>query len=154
MSGPLQKSSGPVLYNTGVFHCRGRRLCRPENVTNSPKSSVEKLHSAGGQRRPPLQGADDSASDAPAFMPPIVADEHEDEADEQQSAADPDGADVGELRHETAEACACGEDLTAADVGIGVLKAAGERDEDRCAEGIGHLPVKMMTVLHTALRLS
>ena len=48
-------------------------------------------------------------------MPPIVADEHEDEADEQQSAADPDGADVGELRHETAEACACGEDLTAAD---------------------------------------
>jgi len=73
-------------------------------------------------------------------MPPIVADEHEDEADEQQSAADPDGADVGELRHET--------------VGIGVLKAAGERDEDRCAEGIGHLPVKMMTVLHTAPRLS
>ena len=86
-------------------------------------------------------------------MPPIVADEHEDEADEQQSAADPDGADVSELRHETAEACACGEDLTAADVGIGVLKAAGERDEDRCAEGIGHLPVKMMTVLHTAPRL-
>ena len=41
---------------------------------------------------------------------PIVADEHEDEADEQQSAADPDGADVSELRHETAEACACGED--------------------------------------------
>ena len=34
------------------------------------------------------------------------------------------------------------------------LKAAGERDEDRCAEGIGHLPVKMMTVLHTAPRLS
>ena len=67
---PQQKSSGPVLYNTGVSHCRGRRLCRPENVTNSPKSSVEKLHSAGGQRRPPLQGADDSASDAPAFMPP------------------------------------------------------------------------------------
>ena len=39
-------------------------------------------------------------------------------------------------------------------LGIGVLKAAGERDEDRCAEGIGHLPVKMMTVLHTAPRLS
>ena len=46
-----------------------------------------------------------------------------------------------------------GEDLTAADLGIGVLKAAGERVEDRCAEGIGHLPAKMMTVLHTAPRL-
>ena len=46
-----------------------------------------------------------------------------------------------------------GEDLTAADIGIGVLKATGERNKDRCAEGIGHLPVKMMTALHTAPRL-
>ena len=84
----------------------------------------------------------------------LVAHEHQREAHQQQPAADPDGADVSELRHETAEACACGENLTAADVGIGVLKAAGERDEDRCAEGIRHLPVKMMTVLHTAPRLS
>ena len=44
-------------------------------------------------------------------------------------------------------------DRTAAAVGIGVLKAAGERNKDRRAEGIGHLPVKMMTVLHTAPRL-
>ena len=51
-------------------------------------------------------------------MPPIVADEHEDEADEQQSAADPDGADVSELRHETAEACACGEDENDAEIGL------------------------------------
>ena len=29
---------------------------------------------------------------------PIVPDEHEDEADEQQSAANPDGADVDEVR--------------------------------------------------------
>ena len=70
----------------------------------------------------------------------LVAHEHQREAHQQQPAADPDGADVSELRHET--------------VGIGVLKAAGERDEDRCAEGIGHLPVKMMTALHTAPRLS
>ena len=79
---------------------------------------------------------------------------YEARARERPKASPEDGADVSELRHETAEACACGEDLTAADVGIGVLKAAGERDEDRCAEGIGHLPVKMMTVLHTAPRLS
>ena len=49
---------------------------------------------------------------------PIVSDEHEDEADEQQSAADPDGADIGELCHETAEACACGEDENDAEIGL------------------------------------
>ena len=35
-----------------------------------------------------------------------------------------------------------GKDLPAADIGIGVLKAAGERDEDRRMERVGHLPVK------------
>ena len=98
----------------------------------------------------------------------LVAHEHQREAHQQQPAADPDGADVrrhraeheGQERNRIPEShgpvapqqrraqkhdvarLRVGKDLPAADIGIGVLKAARERDEHGRMERVGHLPVK------------
>ena len=48
--------------------CRGRQLCRPENVTNLPQISEKALHSAGGQSRPPLRWSGRTFMDLPRFF--------------------------------------------------------------------------------------
>ncbi len=65
----------------------------------------------------------------------LVAHEHQREAHQQQPTAAP---------RSEARCCpsARWKDLPAADIGIGVLKAARERDEHGRMERVGHLPVK------------
>lgn len=70
---------GLVFINDALAQvvCRGRRLCRPEKVVNSPWISEKPLHPAGGQRRPPLRRKRKVLSDPPKIsveqLPPAPA---------------------------------------------------------------------------------
>lgn len=72
-------SKGLVFINDALAQvvCRGRRLCRPEKVVNSPWISEKPLHPAGGQRRPPLRRKRKVLSDPPKIsveqLPPAPA---------------------------------------------------------------------------------